>query len=125
MLNGVSGMIGETAVVTKAVSDRHQPGSVFTRGEEWYAVSLFPGTTIDAGHHGGGGRRRARPAGGVPDRPSLTRTGVPDVRPRPAPLRSAYSGVQEVVLMIIGSVGASIGHGGGWLSPSSSSSWCS
>jgi membrane-bound ClpP family serine protease len=49
MLNGVSGMIGETAVVTKAVSDRHQPGSVFSRGEEWYAVSLFPGTTIDKG----------------------------------------------------------------------------
>jgi membrane-bound ClpP family serine protease len=49
MLNGVSGMIGETAVVTKPVSDAHQPGSVFTRGEEWYAVSLFPGTTIDAG----------------------------------------------------------------------------
>jgi membrane-bound ClpP family serine protease len=22
---------------------------VFSRGEEWYAVSLFPGTTIDAG----------------------------------------------------------------------------
>ena len=37
------------AVVTKPVSDRHQPGSVFSRGEEWYAVSLFPGTTIDEG----------------------------------------------------------------------------
>ncbi len=49
MLNGVAGMIGETAVVTKPVSDRHQPGSVLTRGEEWYAVSLFPGTTIDSG----------------------------------------------------------------------------
>ncbi len=49
MLNGVSGMIGETAVVTKAVSDRHLPGSVLTRGEEWYAVSLFPGTTIEKG----------------------------------------------------------------------------
>ena len=49
MLNGVSGMIGETAVVRKPVSDSHQPGSVFSRGEEWYAVSLFPGTTIDAG----------------------------------------------------------------------------
>ena len=48
-MNGVSGMIGETAVVTKPVSDAHQPGSVFSRGEEWYAVSLFPGTTIDAG----------------------------------------------------------------------------
>ena len=31
MLNGVSGMIGETAVVRKAVSDSHQPGSVFSR----------------------------------------------------------------------------------------------
>jgi membrane-bound ClpP family serine protease len=49
MLNGVSGMVGETAVVRKAVSDSHQPGSVFSRGEEWYAVSLFPGTTIETG----------------------------------------------------------------------------
>ncbi|HVB92922.1 MAG TPA: NfeD family protein [Acidimicrobiales bacterium] len=49
MLNGVSGMIGETALVTKAVRDSHQPGSVLSRGEEWYAVSLFPNTTIDAG----------------------------------------------------------------------------
>ncbi|MHB1517591.1 MAG: NfeD family protein [Acidimicrobiales bacterium] len=49
MLNGVAGMIGETAVVTKTVSDRHQPGSVLTRGEVWFAVSLFPDTTIDAG----------------------------------------------------------------------------
>ncbi|HWE69183.1 MAG TPA: NfeD family protein [Acidimicrobiales bacterium] len=49
MLNGVSGMIGETAVVTKPVSARHHPGAVKTRGEEWYAVSLFPGTTIDVG----------------------------------------------------------------------------
>ena len=49
MLNGVSGMIGETAVVKKPVSDSHRPGSVFSRGEEWYAVSLFPGTTIDTG----------------------------------------------------------------------------
>jgi membrane-bound ClpP family serine protease len=49
MLNGVSGMVGETAVVTKEVSDRHQPGSVLTRGETWYAVSLFPGTKIEAG----------------------------------------------------------------------------
>lgn len=49
MLNGVSGMVGETAVVRKPVCDRHQPGSVFSRGEEWYAVSLFPGTTIDVG----------------------------------------------------------------------------
>ncbi len=49
MLNGVSGMVGESAVVTKRVSDRHQPGSVFTRGEDWFAVSLFPDTTIEEG----------------------------------------------------------------------------
>ena len=49
MLNGVPGMIGETAVVTTTVSDRHRPGSVKARGEEWYAVSMFPGTTIEAG----------------------------------------------------------------------------
>jgi membrane-bound ClpP family serine protease len=49
MLNGVSGMIGETAVVKKLVSDSHQPGSVFSRGEEWYAVPLFPGTSIETG----------------------------------------------------------------------------
>jgi membrane-bound ClpP family serine protease len=42
-------MIGETAVVRKTVSDSHKPGSVFSRGEEWYAVSLFPGTTIEVG----------------------------------------------------------------------------
>ena len=49
MLNGVPGMVGETAVVTKPVSVRHHPGSVKARGENWYAVSLFPGTTIDVG----------------------------------------------------------------------------
>jgi membrane-bound ClpP family serine protease len=49
MLNGVSGMVGETAVVTKTVSDSHQPGSVFARGEEWYAVAMFPGTSIATG----------------------------------------------------------------------------
>jgi membrane-bound ClpP family serine protease len=49
MLNGVPGMIGETAVVKKPVSDSHRPGSVLTRGEEWYAVSLFPGRTIPEG----------------------------------------------------------------------------
>jgi membrane-bound ClpP family serine protease len=49
MLNGVPGMVGETAVVTKLVSDRHQPGSVLARGEEWYAVALMPGTKIKKG----------------------------------------------------------------------------
>ena len=33
----------------KEVSGQHQPGSVFSRGEEWFAVSMFPGTTIDPG----------------------------------------------------------------------------
>ena len=45
MLNGVSGMVGETAVVTKELAGRHQPGSVLARGEEWFARSMFPGTT--------------------------------------------------------------------------------
>jgi membrane-bound ClpP family serine protease len=49
MLNGVPGMVGETAVVDRAVSDSHQPGSVLARGESWYAISLFPGTVIEAG----------------------------------------------------------------------------
>lgn len=49
MLNGVPGMVGETAVVTKEVGGRHRPGSVRSRGEEWYAVSMVPGTTIDVG----------------------------------------------------------------------------
>ena len=33
MLNGVSGMVGETAVVTKELAGPHQPGSVLARGE--------------------------------------------------------------------------------------------
>ncbi len=49
MQNGVLGMVGETAVVTKDVSDSHLPGSVFARGEEWFAVAMYPGTTIPAG----------------------------------------------------------------------------
>ena len=49
MLNGVPGMVGETAVVTSVVGERHNPGSVRARGEQWYAVAMFPGTTIDVG----------------------------------------------------------------------------
>ena len=41
MLNGVSGMVGETAVVTKELSGPHQPGSVMARGEEWFARSML------------------------------------------------------------------------------------
>ena len=49
MLNGVSGMVGETAVVTKELAGPHQPGSVLARGEEWFARAMFPGTRIAPG----------------------------------------------------------------------------
>ena len=49
MLNGVSGMVGETAVVTKELSGPHHPGSVMARGEEWFARSMFPGVRIAPG----------------------------------------------------------------------------
>ncbi len=49
MLNGVEGMVGETAVVTRLVGGSAKPGSVRARGEEWHAVSMFPGTTIEVG----------------------------------------------------------------------------
>jgi membrane-bound ClpP family serine protease len=42
-------MVGETAVVTSPVGERHDPGSVRARGEQWYAVAMFPGTTIEVG----------------------------------------------------------------------------
>jgi membrane-bound ClpP family serine protease len=49
MLNGVPGMVGETAIVTKELSATHSPGSVLARGEEWFARPMFPGTVIPAG----------------------------------------------------------------------------
>lgn len=49
MVNGVPGMVGETAVVTSPVGERHHPGWVQARGEQWYAVAMFPGTTIEEG----------------------------------------------------------------------------
>ncbi len=49
MLNGVSGMIGETAVVIRELAGQHQPGAVSARGEEWFARSMFPGTRIAPG----------------------------------------------------------------------------
>ena len=39
---------GEARCAARAAA-AHQPGSVFSRGEEWYAVPLFPGTTIETG----------------------------------------------------------------------------
>jgi membrane protein implicated in regulation of membrane protease activity len=49
MLNGVQGMIGETAVVTKPIEGPHAPGRIRARGEEWLAVSLDPAEQIDPG----------------------------------------------------------------------------
>ncbi|MDQ1361642.1 MAG: NfeD-like C-terminal, partner-binding [Acidimicrobiaceae bacterium] len=49
MLNGVEGMVGETALVTREVGTSTRPGLVRARGEDWHAVSMFPGTTIGVG----------------------------------------------------------------------------
>jgi membrane protein implicated in regulation of membrane protease activity len=40
MQNGVPGMIGETAYVTKEIKDVHHPGLVRARGEDWMAIPL-------------------------------------------------------------------------------------
>ncbi len=49
MLNGVQGMIGDVALVTKPIRTSHHPGSVRARGEEWFAIPLDPNEVIDAG----------------------------------------------------------------------------
>ncbi len=49
MLNGVQGMVGETALVTKAIRGTHHPGSVRARGEEWLAIPLDPTGAIEPG----------------------------------------------------------------------------
>lgn len=49
MLNGVQGMVGETAVVTKQIGGLHQPGAIRARGESWLAVPLDPTETIEPG----------------------------------------------------------------------------
>jgi membrane-bound ClpP family serine protease len=49
VLNGVPGMIGESALVTKTISGVAHPGSVRARGEEWLAIPLDPDETIDPG----------------------------------------------------------------------------
>ncbi len=49
MLNGVQGMIGETALVTKSIKGAHHPGSVRARGEDWLAIPLDPDETINPG----------------------------------------------------------------------------
>jgi len=49
MLNGVQGMIGDTAVVTRAIEGGHRPGRIRARGEDWLAIPLDPHETIDSG----------------------------------------------------------------------------
>ena len=49
MLNGVQGMVGDTALVTKAIQGEHHPGRVRARGEEWFAIPLDPNGSIAVG----------------------------------------------------------------------------
>jgi membrane protein implicated in regulation of membrane protease activity len=49
VLNGVQGMVGDTALVTKAIEGEHHPGRVRARGEEWFAIPLDPQSTIAVG----------------------------------------------------------------------------
>lgn len=49
MLSGVQGMVGETAVVTRAIVGTQHPGRIRARGEEWLAVALDPNERIETG----------------------------------------------------------------------------
>ncbi len=49
MLSGVQGMIGDTALVTKAIEGAHHPGRIRARGEEWLAIPLDPEDNIPVG----------------------------------------------------------------------------
>jgi membrane protein implicated in regulation of membrane protease activity len=49
MRSGVPALMGETALVTKAIHGKHQPGSVRLRGEEWFAIPLDPDQVIEEG----------------------------------------------------------------------------
>lgn len=49
MLSGVPGMIGETALVVRAIHGTHQPGLIRARGEEWMAIPLSADDTIEVG----------------------------------------------------------------------------
>jgi membrane protein implicated in regulation of membrane protease activity len=49
VLSGVQGMIGETALVTKAIEGAHHPGRIRARGEEWLAIPLDPDEVIVVG----------------------------------------------------------------------------
>jgi membrane protein implicated in regulation of membrane protease activity len=49
VLSGVQGMVGDTALVTKAIEGAHHPGRIRARGEEWLAIPLDPDATIAVG----------------------------------------------------------------------------
>jgi membrane protein implicated in regulation of membrane protease activity len=49
VLNGVQGMVGDTALVTREIRGEHHPGRVRARGEEWFAIPLDPEETILVG----------------------------------------------------------------------------
>jgi membrane protein implicated in regulation of membrane protease activity len=49
VLSGVQGMVGETALVTKAIDGAHHPGRIRARGEEWLAIPLDPDEVISVG----------------------------------------------------------------------------
>jgi membrane protein implicated in regulation of membrane protease activity len=49
VLNGVQGMVGDTALVTKAIAGAHHPGKVRARGEDWFAIPLDPDESIEVG----------------------------------------------------------------------------
>jgi membrane protein implicated in regulation of membrane protease activity len=49
VLNGVQGMVGDTALVTKEIRGEHHPGRIRARGEEWFAIPLDPDGTIPVG----------------------------------------------------------------------------
>ncbi len=42
-------MVGDTALVTKAIQGEHHPGRVRARGEEWFAIPLDPNGSIAVG----------------------------------------------------------------------------
>ena len=47
--SGVQGMVGDTALVTKAIEGAHHPGRIRARGEEWLAIPLDPDASIPVG----------------------------------------------------------------------------
>jgi membrane protein implicated in regulation of membrane protease activity len=49
VLNGVPGMVGDSALVTREIVGAHHPGRVRARGEEWFAIPLDPDLTIPVG----------------------------------------------------------------------------